>query len=239
MKVIVVDDEPLARERLTSLLEEAEGVEVMATAGNGREAIEKIRETSPELVFMDIRMPVMDGLEAAHHLRLLEPPPRLIFCTAYDQHALEAFDANAIDYLVKPVRADRLTEALAKARQVRAEDLNTPLLAERRSHLCARVRGNLELIALDDVICLHAEHKYVTVIYKGGEVLIEEPLKALEDEFGDRFMRVHRNALVALNAVAGLEKNDGQIVVRLHGTERRLEVSRRNLPHVRKVIKGL
>ncbi|MFK7957166.1 MAG: LytR/AlgR family response regulator transcription factor [Lysobacterales bacterium] len=239
MRVLVVDDEPLARERLTTLLSDTEGVELVGEAGNGREAIEQVRECHPELVFMDIRMPVMDGLEAAHHLRLLEPAPRLIFCTAFDQHALEAFDANAIDYLVKPVRADRLSEALDKARLVRPEDIQTVALTETRSHLCARVRGNLELISLDDVICLHAEHKYVTVIYNEGEVLIEEPLKALEDEFSDRFLRVHRNALVSLTAVAGLEKAEGQMVVRLHGTDRRLEVSRRNLPHVRKIIKAL
>ncbi len=239
MRVIVVDDEPLARERLVQLLGDAPGVEVVGQASTGREAVEAVRDCNPELVFMDIRMPVMDGLEAAHHLRMLDPPPRLIFCTAFDQHALEAFDANAVDYLVKPVRADRLSEALEKARQVRPDDLAALPLSDTRSHLCARVRGNLELIPLDEVICLHAEHKYVTVIYGGGEVLIEEPLKALEDEFGERFLRVHRNALVALTAVAGLEKSDGQMVVRLHGTERRLEVSRRNLPHVRKVIKAL
>ncbi len=239
MRVLVVDDEPLARERLTTLLNDAGGIELVGEAANGREAIEKVQECQPELVFMDIRMPVMDGLESAHHLRLLDAAPRLIFCTAFDQHALEAFDANAIDYLVKPVRADRLSEALEKARQVRPQDIQAVALNETRSHLCARVRGNLELIALDDVICLHAEHKYVTVIYKDGEVLIEEPLKALEDEFSDRFLRVHRNALVSLTAVAGLEKHDGQMLVRLHGTERRLEVSRRNLPHVRKIIKAL
>ncbi|MEM9531181.1 MAG: LytTR family DNA-binding domain-containing protein [Pseudomonadota bacterium] len=240
MNVLIVDDEPLAQERLAQLLGD-EGVAVAGTAANGREAIDQVARLKPDLVFMDIRMPVMDGLEAAQHLRLLETPPRLIFCTAYDQHALEAFDASAIDYLVKPVRADRLREALSKAERFTAEGGTAQPLpdSEQRSHLCARVRGNLELIPLEDVICLHAEHKYVTVIYSDGEVLIEEPLKALEEEFADRFLRIHRNALVALNAIAGLDREDGQVLVKLHGTDRRLEVSRRNLPTVRKVIKGL
>ena len=241
MKVLIVDDEPLARERLQQLLADIGDDELVGAAGNGREAIAKVEALAPELVFMDIRMPVMDGLEAAQHLRLLECPPRLIFCTAYDQHALEAFEANAIDYLVKPVRGDRLRDALDKARRYGDQPAATQPLpdSDTRSHLCARVRGNLELIPVDDILCLHAEHKYVTVIHRGGEVLIEEPLKALEDEFQAKFMRVHRNALVAMKAIAGLEKADGQMVVKLHGTERTLEVSRRNLPTVRKIIKTL
>lgn len=241
LKVLVVDDEPLARERLCELLEDLGGAEATGQAGNGREAIAQVEKLAPDLVLMDIRMPVMDGLEAAHHLRLMEDPPVLVFCTAYDQHALEAFEANAVDYLVKPVRGDRLAEALEKARRYGAAEQRpaAPPAPSMRSHLCARVRGNLELIPVDDIHCLHAEHKYVTVCHGGGEVLIEEPLKSLEAEFGERFLRVHRNALVATAAVAGLEKHDGKVLVKLHGSERMIEVSRRNLPSVRKVIKSL
>lgn len=241
LKVLVVDDEPLARERLGELLEDIGGAETVGQAANGREAIAQVGQLSPHLVLMDIRMPVMDGLEAAHHLRQMDSSPVLVFCTAYDQHALEAFEANALDYLVKPVRRDRLAEALEKARRYVAGDLrpSEPPSPQVRSHLCARVRGNLELIPIEEIHCLHAEHKYVTVCHSGGEVLIEEPLKSLEAEFADRFLRVHRNALVATAAVAGLEKHDGKVLVRLHGSERLIEVSRRNLPSVRKVIKSL
>ena len=240
LKVMIVDDEPLARERLAQMLSDIGDVDVVATAANGKEALTVISESQPAVVLMDLRMPVMDGMEAAHHLRLLDHSPILIFCTAYDQHALEAFEANAVDYLVKPVRMERLREALDKARRYGSGEARGATPApDQRTHLCARIRGNLELIPLESVIFLHAEHKYVTVVHTAGEVLIEEPLKSLEQEFADTFLRIHRNALVAMSAIAGLEREEGRMIVRLHGTDRTLEVSRRNLPAVRKTIKNL
>ena len=241
LDVLIVDDEPLARERLAQMLKAIPGTRVVGSAANGLEAIGWIEKARPHIVLLDIRMPVMDGLETAHHLRLLDDPPVVVFCTAFDQHALEAFEANAIDYLVKPVRLKRLQQALARARQYQAgAQPKLPSTPETRTHLCARIRGNLELVPVSEVLFLHAEYKYVTVVHRGGEVLIEEPLKALETEFKDSFLRIHRNALVALRAISGLEKDrQGHTLVRLHGTDRKPEVSRRNLPLVRKIIKSL
>jgi len=237
MKVLIVDDEPLARERLAQLLEGAEDCEVVGGAVDGRQALERIQERKPQLVLMDVQMPGMSGIEAAHHLQQLDHRPAVVFCTAFDQYALEAFDASAIDYLVKPVRRERLLQAIDKVR--RYQDV-APISPKPRvrTHLCARMRGGLELIPVHKIIFLLAEHKYVSVVHEAGETLIEEPLKALEQEFESLFIRVHRNALVACTRLIGLEKTaNGNTVTKLSGTERKLEVSRRNLPEIRRFIK--
>jgi two-component system response regulator AlgR len=240
MKILIVDDEPLARERLGQMLGQLPDVECIGTAANGREAISQVTELQPDLVLMDIRMPGMDGMEAAHHLHLLNDPPALVFCTAYDEYALQAFDVAAVDYLVKPIRLERLGEALRKAGRLLGSERSEVIKPELRTHLCARVRGNLVLVPIEDVIFLMAEHKYVTVAHSGGEVLIEEALKALEEEFSEHFLRIHRNALVAKDRIAALEKEaGGTVIIRLHGSEQTLEVSRRNLPAVRKVVKQI
>ena len=237
--VVIVDDEPLAAQRLRDMVGAIEGFRVVGLAHDGRAALEAIQHHQPGLVLLDVQMPEMDGLELAHHLQTLEHPPAVVFCTAYDQYALDAFNAQAVDYIVKPVRQQRLHQALDKVERFSGQR-TAPPKPERRTHLCARLRGNLELVSVDSIICLIAEHKYVTVVHDGGEVLIEEPLVALEEEFSDRFLRVHRNALVALDRVTGLDKcADGGTAVRLEGTEHRLNVSRRNLPAVRKVIRKL
>jgi two-component system response regulator AlgR len=189
-------------------------------------------------------MPLMDGLEAARHLSQFEHPPALIFCTAYDEHALAAFDAGAVDYLVKPVRLERLRGALERARRFGAAELDKLRSAAgasvQRGHLCARVRGNLVLVAVSDIHYLLAEDKYVVVHHAKGEVLIEEALKALEDEFGDRFVRIHRNCLVARDRLTGLTRAaDGAIYAQLEGSTATLEVSRRNLPGLRKLVRSL
>ena len=244
MKALIVDDEPLARERLATLVGEIAGVEVAGEAANGVEALEAAARLKPDVVLLDIRMPVMDGLEVARHLDAMESPPAVIFCTAYQDHALEAFEANAVDYLVKPIRAERLGAALAKAQRLsgavvrRIESSAEP--GRRRSHLCARVRGSLVLVAVGDIDYLLAEDKYVVVHHARGEVLIEEPLTQLEQEFGDRFVRIHRNCLVALAKLAGLERAaDGRVLARVAGASVPLEVSRRNLPALRKLVRSL
>jgi two-component system, LytTR family, response regulator AlgR len=244
MKVLVVDDEPLARERLAALIAEIDGVELAGEAGNGVDALAAVTEQKPDLVLLDIRMPVMDGLEAARHLDALEAPPAIIFCTAYQDHALEAFEANAVDYLVKPIRVERLRAAIAKAQRLAGSALrkieSTSEPGRRRSHLCARVRGSLVLVAVGDIDYLLAEDKYVVVHHAKGEVLIEEPLTTLEDEFGDRFVRIHRNCLVALAKLAGLDRAaDGRVLARIAGVTQPLEVSRRNLPALRKLVRSL
>ena len=244
MKALVVDDEPLARERLAALIAEIDGVEVVGEAGNGFEALETAARIKPDLVLLDIRMPVMDGLEAARHLDALEMPPAVIFCTAYQDHALAAFEANAVDYLVKPIRVERLRAAIGKAQRLGGTILrkieSTTEPGRRRSHLCARVRGSLVLVAVGDIDYLLAEDKYVVVHHAKGEVLIEEPLTDLEEEFGDRFVRIHRNCLVALARLAGLDRAaDGRVLARIEGVSVPLEVSRRNLPALRKLVRSL
>ena len=243
MKILIVDDEDLARERLRAILGELPDTEVVGEARNGREAVHKTQESAPDIVLLDIRMPLMDGLEAARYLADLESPPAVIFCTAYDDHALAAFEANAVDYLVKPIRAERLRQALDRARRFTGQTVQSLVenaQAGRRSHICARVRGNLQLIPVGDVNFLMAEDKYVVVHYVGGQVLIEDALKALEDEFGDRFVRVHRNCLVARDKLLGLLRgNNGEVSVQLRGVPQPLEVSRRNLPALRKLVRQL
>ncbi|MBB5015406.1 LytR/AlgR family response regulator transcription factor [Rehaibacterium terrae] len=240
MKVLIVDDEPLARERLRGMLGELPGVEVLGDAGNGREAVELAAALQPDTVLMDIAMPVMDGLEAARHLAGFEPPPAVVFCTAYDEHALAAFEAAAIDYLVKPVRRERLQTALEKARRFGASHADRVAGDAVRTHLCARLRGSLRLIPVDEIHYLQAEEKYVVVHHTRGQDLIEESLKSLEEEFGERFLRIHRNCLVARNELMELRRTgDGHVQAILRHAERPLEVSRRCVPGLRERLKHL
>jgi two-component system response regulator AlgR len=244
MKTLIVDDEPLARERLVDLLGALESVEVVGEASDGREAIEAVERLQPDLVLLDIRMPRMDGLEAARHLGEFDNAPAIVFCTAYDEHALAAFDANAVDYLLKPIRAERLRMAIERAGRFNREALRmierNEAAPRERSHLCARVRGNLVLVPITEIDYLLAEDKYVIVHHADSEVLIEEPLKSLEAEFGARFVRIHRNCLVALDKLSGIDRApDGRVLAKLENVEAELEVSRRNLPSLRKLVRSL
>ena len=245
MKLLIVDDEIPARQRLVAMLEGLDDIVVAGEAGNGREAVEKASALGVDAVLMDIAMPVMDGLEAARHLSRFEPRPAVIFCTAYDEHALAAFEAAAVDYLVKPVRQERLLEALERARRNRGPaasvSSNPPAALQRqRSHLAARMRGNLRLIPIEDVHYLLAEEKYVLVHHARGEDLIEESLKSLELEFADLFQRIHRNCLVANDEFLELKRMpDGQVQAILRHGKAPLEVSRRCLPTLRERLKHL
>jgi two-component system response regulator AlgR len=244
MNVLIADDEPLARERLRALLAEHADVTVVGEAGNGREALDEVARLQPDLLLLDIAMPVMDGLEAAHHLALLDAPPALVFCTAYDEHALSAFEAAAVDYLVKPVRAERLAAALERARRYVATRpaVRLPELprSKPRTHLSARLRGSLRLIPVGEIVYLQADEKYVSVHHAHGEDLIEESLKSLELEFGERFLRIHRNCLIAASALTELRRDaDGQAHVVLRNVATPLEVSRRCLPQLRDRLRRL
>lgn len=230
MKVVIADDEPLARERLRSLLAEQPGVEVVAEAENGEQALHACAALQPDLVLLDIAMPGLDGLEAARHLATFDPRPAVVFCTAYDAHALSAFEAAAIDYLMKPVRPERLAAALERARTFlagRSGHPGTPS-QQARTLLCARLRGSLRLIPIEDIHYLQAEEKYVVVHHARGEDLIEESLKSLEEEFVGRFVRIHRNCLVARHELLELRRNSaGQVQAVLRHGKAPLEVSRR------------
>jgi two-component system response regulator AlgR len=243
MKVVIVDDEPLARARLRELLAEQPSVTVVAEAADGHEALHACAEQQPDLVLLDIQMPGIDGLETARHLAAFEPRPAVVFCTAFDAHALSAFDAQAIDYLVKPVRPERLAAALDRVRTFTAGrghvDAATPP-GQRRTHLCARMRGSLRLIPIEDVHYLQAEEKYVVVHHARGEDLIEESLKSLEEEFGERFVRIHRNCLVARHEIVELKRAaDGHVQAVLRHGKQPLEVSRRCVAHLRETVKHL
>ncbi len=245
MKVLIADDEPLARERLRAMLAEHADIAVVGEAGNGREALDEVARLQPDLLLLDIAMPVMDGLEAAHHLAMLDAPPALVFCTAFDEHALAAFEAAAVDYLVKPVRAERLAAALERARRYVASRPDAPRPPELprskpRTHLSARLRGSLRLIPVGEIVYLQADEKYVSVHHAHGEDLIEESLKSLELEFGERFLRIHRNCLIAASALTELRRDaDGQAHVVLRNVATPLEVSRRCLPQLRDRLRRL
>jgi two-component system response regulator AlgR len=243
LTVVVVDDEPLARERLCSLLAEQPDVQVVAEAGDGLAALQACAEHRPDLMLLDISMPGVDGLEAARHLAAFDPRPAVVFCTAYDAHALSAFEAAAIDYLMKPVRVERLVSALERARAFiagRATAPAAPSSRQPRTHLCARLRGSLRLIPLDDVHYLQAEEKYVVVHHARGEDLIEESLKSLEEEFASRFVRIHRNCLVARHELMELRRmDDGRVQAVLRHAPAPLEVSRRCVSALRETVKAL
>lgn len=243
MRCLIVDDESLARDRLRRLLGQLERVDVCGEAANGREALLQAQLLQPDLVFLDIRMPGMDGMEAARHLADLDHPPAVVFTTAYGEHALEAFEAQAVDYLLKPVRRERIERAIKGARRLnRAQlvELEPSGSPSARTHLCVHLRGDLKLVPVQEVRCFQADNKYVTVYTADEELLIEESLKALEEEFGEQFLRVHRNSLVGVAHLIGLEKNgDGRCLVVLDGIAQRPEVSRRHLPKVRRRLKRL
>lgn len=242
MRVVIADDEPLARERLRALLGELRGIEIVADAADGLEALHACAEHHPDLVLLDISMPGIDGLETARHLAAFEPRPAVVFCTAFDAHALSAFEAEAIDYLVKPVRAERLAAALERVRTFAAgRGINGDARSgHRRTHLCARLRGSLRLIPIEDVHYLHAEEKYVIVHHARGEDLIEESLKSLEEEFGERFVRIHRNCLVARHDIVELKRSpDGHVHAVLRHGKAPLEVSRRCVSGLRETLKHL
>jgi two-component system response regulator AlgR len=231
LKVLIVDDEPPARERLRGLLSEIADIEVVGEAANGLEALRETHERAPDVVLLDVRMPGMDGLEAARHLNVLEEPPAVIFTTAYDQYAVEAFQAHAVGYLLKPVRREQLAAALTRAGRVtraQLQRLAAAGAAERRTHIAARHREGLKLIPVEEVLYFLADQKYTTVRHLHGEHLIDDSLRLLEGEFGTAFVRIHRNALVGVRYLERIERNaEGQYLVHLRGCEAPLQVSRR------------
>lgn len=254
LRVLVVDDEMPARARLRNLLEDIAGrvpTRVVAEAADGVDALEKIGDGEADVALVDIRMPRMDGIELARQLNRLASPPAVIFVTAYDQYAVKAFELSAVDYLLKPVKADRLAEALQKARHSPAATAAVQAAAEAiepggRRHLRSAERGKVLLVPVAEILYLKAEMKYVTARTAEREYLLEESLTQLESEFAGRFLRIHRNCLVARDAVAGCEREheaggeEGEAEARwtlvLRGAPERLPVSRRQWPQLRTLI---
>jgi two-component system, LytTR family, response regulator AlgR len=243
MKIAIVDDEPLARERLRRLLQEFPGYQVVGEADNGDSALELIERERPDVVLLDIRMAGHDGLQVARRVAQQNVPPAVIFVTAHAEHALSAFDASAQGYLMKPVRRDKLAEALQRVRRPsRALNLEKLDTAERpeRQFVVATTREGIKRIPVEDVIYFLADQKYTTVYHLHGEVLIEESLNKLEEDFAGWFLRVHRKALVATRFVTGLERGrrgDEEIHwLRLRHVAALIPVSRRRLAEVRRVL---
>ena len=239
LKVLVVDDEPPARARLTRLLADLDKVYVVGEAGDGAAALEACQSQSADVVLLDIRMPGMDGLETARHLCELEQPPAVIFTTAFDDYAVDAFATGAAGYLLKPIRRTRLETALNSASrltraQVAALAAQTGDSAARR-HICVRRSDGLKLIPVSDVLYFRADQKYVTVRHSGGEELIDESLRALSEELGESFIRIHRNTLVSAAFLESIQRDeDGHYQAKLRNCEESLPISRRLVAQVRR-----
>lgn len=242
MKLLIADDEKLARLRLQSLVAEIDGdFQVVAEAENGLEALQKWKETQADVLLLDIRMPEMDGLDVAREIVKYSFPISVIFTTAFSEHALQAFDANAVDYLLKPIRKDRLISALKKAQNFnhsKWQGVQSLTDDKVRSHICVHVQGDIHLIAVKDIFYFLADQKYVTVKTKEKEYLLDESLKSLEQEFSALFIRIHRNALASLMHIEDLQKQlDGQLILKFHDLSEPLTVSRRLASTVRSCLK--
>lgn len=246
LRVLIVDDEAPARRRLRDVLADCADrlpVDIVGEAENGLDALNQIQLQPVDAVLLDIRMPGMDGLECATHLNTLDRPPAVIFSTAYEAYACQAFDLNAVDYLLKPVRADRLLRALSRAHSLSDSVLERLRAAhpKARTHLSVNEKGRIVLIPMDDILFLKAELKYVTVRTAAREFLIEESLTRLESEWGDTFLRIHRNCLVArarIREIGKLPGEDEGHFLRLDGLDERLMVSRRQYSSLRETFKS-
>ena len=240
MRILIVDDETLARDRLRRMIEKDGQHEVVADVASGLEAV-RVSSFAPSFVFSTFACRVLMASKRPT-LSTQEEPPAVIFCTAYEEHALQAFELQAVGYLLKPVRREELFRAITNS--VRLNRMQIAAVknidVNRRTHLCARTHKGVELVNIRDIRYLKADQKYVSVRHVGGEVIIDETLQELEEEFPDLFTRVHRNALVYTDHIVSLEKDaSGQIGVRMSQVDKLVDVSRRHLPTIRKVIRRL
>ena len=241
MKILIADDEKPARSRLRQLLQQSgSAVEVIGEAENGDQVLEMCQQQQPDVVLLDIRMPGENGLQICKQLSRLSLPPAVILVTAYDEHALQAFDAHAIDYVLKPVHQQRLDAALRKAVVFRsAQNLNAENnTGLQRTHLTVKHRDTVYLVPVSEIIYFKAEQKYVVIRTAKLELLSTESLKSLEQEFDGLLMRVHRNSLVAIQYIASLEKqHDGKCYIHFNSISDVIEISRRHLASARHWLK--
>lgn len=236
LKILIVDDEAPARSRLRRMLVELPAVHVSGEAASAQEALRLIPLKQPDALLLDISMPGMNGMKLAQVLQEQPSPPAVIFCTAWSDQAVEAFECDAVDYLVKPVRPERLAAAIDKARRFVASDD----ASGQGPFLRSMVGGSVKLLPLAEVIYLTAEDKYTTVVHENGTFVCNQTIKELEQQHGDILIRVHRGTLVAKKAIRGLENtSSGRCLVRVEGCETPIQVSRRNLPAIRKLIREL
>jgi two-component system response regulator AlgR len=256
-RLFLVDDEAPARARLRDVLSDIAADcphQVVGEADHAQAALDGIAQCQPDIVLLDVQMPGMNGIELAARIgTYFAQPPSIIFVSAFDDYALKAFDVRALDYLLKPVRAARLTEAIERVGRLRSSqqigitDAARPLRST-RLHFSVHQRGRVLLVPVADIIYLKAETKYVTLRTPTGEYLIEESLLSLEQEFADLLVRVHRNALVARDAIIGVERGRRSIEddpvegldtwqVILRGTKDRLPISRRQWPVIKALVK--
>ncbi|MBU2954703.1 LytR/AlgR family response regulator transcription factor [Marinobacter sp. F3R08] len=234
--VLIADDEPLARERIRRLVEAIPGYHVCGEAADGDSCLQQVAECEPDILLLDIRMPGMDGMETAGRLSQLANPPALIFCTAYDHYAIQAFGVQAIAYLLKPVRKEALADALARAGRVNRVQLQTLNNQTEQSleQLAVRTHRGTELIDLPEILYCEADQKYVTIHHTRGETVCDYTLKELENSFPGLLLRIHRNTLVGVRFIQGLKRTpDGHNLVALRDNRAELPVSRRHASNVR------
>ena len=241
MKILIVDDEKLARERLNRLLLELNPDTDVFEAENGLVALEQSGKKNPDIVLLDIRMPALDGIATANKLSELETPPAIIFITAYDEYAIDAFESQAVAYLLKPVRKEKLDKAIKSAQRLnrmQLQNLSQQETMPQEQYLSVRIHSGLRKIDLDDIYYFLAEQKYVNVKHKAGEVLIEDSLKSLEERFPQQFIRIHRNALISKKQLKAIRKDQqGRYLAELIDVNEKIEVSRRHVALVRKFLK--
>jgi two-component system response regulator AlgR len=243
LDIIIVDDEALARQRLVRFVTDL-GYEVSGEAKNADEALALINEQDPAIVLLDIEMPGATGLQVAEKIAQLEQPPAVIFTTAYDQYALEAFSAFAVGYLLKPISRIKLQDALEQAQVVNKAQLEN-LSVDTQSttsaqHITASSHRGVDLIAIDSIRCFLADSKYITVVGTEGESLLDGTLKQFETDFSETFARIHRNALVSIAHIEGLERAiEGHYTVRLKDVDVRPIVSRRYTSKVKALLNRL
>lgn len=246
LNVIIVDDEDLARQRLRTLLGDCRepAVRVTGEAANAVSAMTLLQHHPCDVLLLDIRMPGTTGLQLAHAVQQLPNPPAVVFVTAHAEHALEAFEVEALDYLTKPVRLPRLQAALKKA-ELKAQQRKAPEPENTTEFLLIHDRGRMERVPLADIAYLKAELKYLTVRTAERAYIYDGTLSEFEDRHAAHWLRIHRNALVARHAIRALEKHvdpldpddkgDGW-AVRLAGVPEHLVVSRRQLAAVREAL---